>query len=79
MIFKDRSLEYISERLERWYNVEIDFKEKEISQLQFTGTILKNKPLSQVLDVITLSAPIRFEIKVNPDQKNKVMLYSLKK
>ncbi|MBV5311675.1 MAG: DUF4974 domain-containing protein [Prolixibacteraceae bacterium] len=79
MIFKDRSLEYISERLERWYNVEIDFKEETISQLKFTGTILKSKPLSQVLEVITLSAPIRFEIQVNPDQKNKVMLYSLKK
>ncbi len=79
MIFKDRSLEYISQRLERWYNVEIDFKEEAISQLKFTGTILKSKPLSQVLEVITLSAPIRFDIKVNPDQKNKVMLYSLKK
>ena len=79
MIFKDRSLEYISERLERWYNVEIDFKEETISQLKFTGTILKNKPLGQVLEVITLSAPIRFEIQVNPDQKNKVMLYSFKK
>lgn len=79
MIFRDRSLEYIAERLERWYNVEIEFKEKAISQLKFTGTILKSKPLGQVLEVITLSAPIRFDIQINSDKKNKVMLYSLKK
>jgi ferric-dicitrate binding protein FerR (iron transport regulator) len=78
MIFKDRSLEYIAERLERWYNVEIEFKCQEISQLKFTGTILKNKPFSQVLEAITLTSPVRFEIKVNSDQKNRVILYSLK-
>jgi len=79
MIFKDRTLEYISERLERWYNVEIDFNDQKVSHFKFTGTILKNKPLSQVLEVITLSAPIRFDIKVKPNEKNEVTLYSLKK
>jgi len=78
MIFKDRTLEYIAERLERWYNVEIDFQDQSISQIKFTGTILKNKPLSQVLEAITLSAPIRFDIKVKPNEKNDVTLYSLK-
>ncbi len=79
MIFKDRSLGYIAERLERWYNVEIDFAEPTISDMKFTGTILKNKPLSQVLEILTLSAPVRFDIKVNTDQKNNVVLYTLKK
>jgi len=79
MIFKDRTLEYISERLERWYNVKIDFNDQKVSHIKFTGTILKNKPLSQVLEVITLSAPIRFDIKVKPNEKNEVTLYSLKK
>jgi len=78
MIFKDRTLEYISERLERWYNVKIDFNDQNVSHIKFTGTILKNKPLSQVLEVITLSAPIRFDIKVKPNEKNEVTLYSLK-
>lgn len=78
MIFKDRSLEYIAEKLERWYNVKIDFNSKEIGQFKFTGTILKNKPLSQVLEAIKLTSPIRFEIQVNSDKKNQVFLYSLK-
>lgn len=78
MIFKDCSLEHIAEKLERWYNVEINFNCEEISQFKFTGTILKNKPLSQVLEAITLTSPIRFEIQVNTDQKNQVLLYSLK-
>ncbi len=78
MIFKDRSLKYIAEKLERWYNVEINFRDEAISQLKFSGTILKNKPFSQVLEAITLTSPVRFEIKVNADQKNQVILYSLK-
>ena len=78
MIFKDRTLEYISERLERWFNVEIHFNDQNVSHMKFTGTILKNKPLSQVLEIITLSAPIRFDIKVKPNEKNEVILYSLK-
>lgn len=78
MIFKDRTLEYISERLERWFNVEIHFDDQNVSHMKFTGTILKNKPLSQVLEIITLSAPIRFDIKVKPNEKNEVILYSLK-
>lgn len=78
MIFRDRTLEYIAERLERWYNVEINFKNQSIGQIKFTGTILKNKPLSQVLEAITLTAPIRFDINVKPNEKNDVTLYSLK-
>lgn len=78
MIFKDRTLEYIADRLERWYNVDIDFNDSNVSHIKFTGTILKNKPLSQVLEIITLSAPIRFNIKLKSDKKNQVILYSLK-
>lgn len=78
MIFKDRTLEYIAYRLERWYNVDIDFNDSNVSHIKFTGTILKNKPLSQVLEIITLSAPIRFDIKLKSDKKNQVILYSLK-
>ncbi len=78
MIFKDRTLAYIAEKLERWYNVEINFSDNTISQIKFTGTILKSKPLSQILEIITLSAPIRFDIKVKSDKKNQVLLYSLK-
>lgn len=78
MIFKDKTLEYIAERLERWYNVDIDFNDNKIANLKFTGTILKSKPLSQVLEIVTLSAPIRFDIKVKSDKKNQVILYSLK-
>lgn len=80
MIFKGQSLAYIAERLERWYNVEISFDKKELSEVSFTGTILKNKPLSQVLEIICLSSPsLKFNIELNPGGKNKVMLYSNKK
>ena len=78
MIFKNESLKDIAKSLERWFDVEIEFEDQSIRDFKFNGTILKNKPLSQVLEVITLSAPIRFEISIKDNQKNKVKLYSLK-
>ncbi len=78
MVFKNESLKEISEKLERWFDVDIIFADQLISEIKFTGTILKNKPLGQVLDVITLSAPIKFNINIKTNQKNEVLLYSLK-
>ncbi len=78
MVFRNESLKDISLKLERWFDVDIEFADESICNEKFTGTILKNKPLSQVLDVITLSAPIRFDISIKTNEKNKVTLYSLK-
>lgn len=78
MVFKNRSLNFIADRLSRWYNVDIDFADSSLCKFQFTGAILKNKPLSQVLDVITLSASIKYDIKINDNKKNVVTLYSQK-
>jgi ferric-dicitrate binding protein FerR (iron transport regulator) len=78
MIFKGQTLSEIALKLERWFNVEINFKDESIGQIKFTGTILKNKPLNQVLEIITLSAPIKFDIQVRAGEKNQVVLYTFK-
>jgi len=78
MIFKGQTLSEIALKLERWFNVEINFKDESIGQIKFTGTILKNKPLNQVLEIITLSAPIKFDIQVCAGEKNQVYLSKLK-
>lgn len=78
MIFKGQTLSEMALKLERWYNVKINFKDESIGQIKFTGTILKNKPLNQVLEIITLSAPIGFDIQVRAGEQNQVYLYTLK-
>lgn len=78
MIFKGQTLSEIALKLERWFNVKINFKDESIGQIKFTGTILKNKPLNQVLEIITLSAPIKFDIQVRAGEKNQVYLSTIK-
>ncbi len=61
--FEKEKLENIATKLERIYSVKIDIPNEELKKLSFTGTILKNKPLEQILRIIELIAPV--EISVN--------------
>jgi len=59
--------------LERWYGVEITVKNKAIYQYSFTAS-LKDKSLSEVLNLLRLSSPIGYKI----NGKN-VVIYNKKK
>ncbi len=72
--FYNERLEPIMDKLERWYNVEFVFRDDEIKNYRFTGTILKHKPLYQVLEVIKLSSPINFQVIQKSEAKNKIIL-----
>ncbi|MCK3685731.1 FecR family protein [Maribellus sp. YY47] len=72
--FYNERLEPIIVKLERWYNVKFIFKDEEIKNYRFTGTILKNKPLYQVLEIIKLSSPINFEVIQKSEDKNEIIL-----
>ncbi len=78
LIFRNRSLDEIKVKLERWYNVDITFGDEKVKAFRFSGTILKDKPFDQVLQAIKLTLPIGYKIDVIPDAKNKILLYSLK-
>ncbi|TKG92926.1 FecR family protein [Puteibacter caeruleilacunae] len=79
MSFYNEELEIIMARLERWYNVDIFYTDDEIKKYKFSGTILKHKPLTQVLEIIKLSAPIDYQVKQSAESKNKVILTKQKK
>ena len=79
LIFRDRSLGEIVGKLENWYNVEINLMDPEIKDYRFTGTILKNKPFDQILEVIKLSSPIAYQIEVFANERNQIKLYAIKK
>ncbi len=72
--FYNERLETIMDKLERWYNVEFVFNDDEIMDYRFTGTILKHKPLFQVLEVIKLSSPIKFKIIPKSEERNEILL-----
>jgi ferric-dicitrate binding protein FerR (iron transport regulator) len=63
-IFKSEKLTKLAPILERRYDITITFRDSVLSSYKFTG-ILKEESLEQVLKVICLAAPIRYEIKHN--------------
>jgi ferric-dicitrate binding protein FerR (iron transport regulator) len=77
LIFRNRSLGEIAGDLERWYNVKITFSDEQIRNYRFTGTILKYKPVDQILEAIKLTSPIRYKIRVDPERSSEIVLYKL--
>jgi len=74
MTFFNEPLETIAQKLERWYNVKITFSSEDIKQYRYSSTILKSKPVDQVLEVIKLSSSIDYKTIVNPESKNEIIL-----
>jgi len=61
-IFEKQSLLQIAVDLERKFDVQIEFKSERLKNYRFTGTILA-EPIEQVLEVMSLSAPIDFTVR----------------
>ncbi|MCW0483937.1 FecR family protein [Gaoshiqia sediminis] len=74
MTFFNEPLVMIAMKLERWYNVKITFASEEIKSYRFSGTILKYKPIDQILQVVKLSSLIDYKINVNPEDRNEIIL-----
>ena len=79
LVFRNKTLEEIKPKLERWYNVNIEFQDEISKNYRFSGTLLKQKPVDQILQVIQVFIPIDFQVQVNPGAKNDIQIYSLKK
>lgn len=75
IFFDDEQLDQIAVKLERWFNVEIVFANERLKSHRFTGTILKNKPVDQIMQALELLAPIRFKHQVNATGRDKITIY----
>jgi ferric-dicitrate binding protein FerR (iron transport regulator) len=61
-IFEKQSLSQISVELERKFDVQVIIETERLKSYRFTGTLLA-EPIDQVLEVMSISAPISFKIK----------------
>ncbi len=61
-------------KLERWYNVDICFATPEIAENKITGTILRDRPLEQILKVFEKLYGYSYEFTVNTDKKREIIL-----
>lgn len=75
IFFDDEPLDQIAVKLERWFNVEISFADEHLKTRRFTGTILKNKPVDQIMQALELLSPISFKHQVNISGKDKITIY----
>lgn len=73
--FDDERLDQIALKLERWFNVEITFDDPNLKSRRFTGTILKNKPVDQIMQALELLSPIQFKHKINANGKDQITIF----
>jgi ferric-dicitrate binding protein FerR (iron transport regulator) len=60
-IFKNEKLSSLAPKLERRYDVKIEFMDNSLKDYAFNGTLLEES-LEQVLNAIRYTAPIRYEV-----------------
>lgn len=71
IVFRKETLNEIAKKMERWYNVEIEFKDEELKNLVFSGTFLKLKPVEQVFKSLSImNDQVDFIVENRIDQKN---------
>ncbi len=66
--FNNESFLEIKDKLERWYNVELEWTDSIISTYRFTGSF-QNEPIEKVLEALQFSYPFEFTI-----NKQKIVL-----
>ena len=68
--FRNKSLAEIAREIERWYNVEIVIENEKLANENYMGTIMKSKPIDQILEVFRLTSSLKYRIVQRPDKPN---------
>lgn len=76
ILFYDDPIRTVVEKLENWYNVDIEIADKRLECYRFTGTFF-DEPLTQVLYLLSISS--RMEYTVIPAKKMENNSYSKRK
>ena len=70
----NETLGNIALRLERLYDVKFIFDNEEVKEIKFSGAILKNKPIEQILNVFKYTSDIDYQIVLHNDKPNEIYL-----
>ncbi|TAJ11796.1 DUF4974 domain-containing protein [Marinilabiliaceae bacterium JC017] len=72
--FREETMKNVASYLERWYNVDVVFENKAAEQLPINGTLLKSKPVDQILAVMKMTGQIDYTIKYHETQKTVITI-----
>ena len=64
MVFNNEDFDNLITRLERWYDIRIDYRQEDFNGIHYSGTI-RNLRLDQVFEFVNLTVPIEVEMKPN--------------
>lgn len=64
LVFEDATLDVVTARLERWYNLQFEVTDPGLDSLRLTAN-LKSRSVQNVLDVISASLGIRYRLQHN--------------
>lgn len=73
LILRNVTLQDLALNLERWYNVDIQFNNIKTKNITVSGTVLKNKPIDQMLEVIKLMSDINYKVISNQNEKDLIV------
>ena len=76
--FRNVALCEIVGEIERWYNVDIEIFSEELKNQSYSGTLLKSKPIDQVLEALSLTASFTYEIDYRDDSPSLIKLRKIR-
>ena len=62
IVFKDQSLEYMMNRLARWYDFSVEYKSSALKNLRFSCSVDKYEDIAQFLQVLESTDKLKAEI-----------------
>lgn len=64
-VFKEKSLGEIMKTLERWYNISVDFQEKSLVDLPFTGNLKRYDDINVFFGALTRTGDMKYRVEGN--------------
>lgn len=71
--FEKEKLGTITSKLSRWYNVGFIFENQSIANYTFTGVAKKDQPIEYLLDIISKTSNMRYEVVKNTKNNKKLI------
>jgi len=61
IVFSNDPVNTVIQKLENWYNVDIELSDKKLENYRFTGTFI-DEPLEQVLSILNLTSQMQYKV-----------------
>ena len=74
-VFRDKPLEEICNELQKWYEINFEFKNPEIKKYKYTGSIKRSTSVKYVMKMLKLTANIHYKIIEKPIGNDIIEIY----